>query len=322
MRCGGWCTGTFFLGFVAMAAGGCVSLDDHNRLKQKQRLVEADNVTLRTELEDERKVNDNLRNRVNSLEREAMTKDELLANLRKENDLLDGMRRMTQSELEKAAGRLGPITIEGSRLPPQLDSAIKRFADEHPTEVVYDAARGNVKWKADLIFPLGSDVVKESSMEALRGFTEILKSSAAADFEAIIIGHTDTRPIQRPETRAKHPTNWHLAAHRAISVSNVLQKYGYWPQRIMVAGCGEYRPVADNTTEAGNAMNRRVDVYLVPVGSITAAGSVASASPRGGERGATLAAPEPATTKRSTAAPKTTKQPSEEPATQPTPESP
>jgi chemotaxis protein MotB len=89
----------------------------------------------------------------------------------------------------------------------------------------------------------------------------------AADFDVIIVGHTCTRPIARSETKAKHPTNWHLSAHRAISVGFALQKYGYPAERTGVMGYGEYRPVADNATEAGASQNRRVDVYLVPRGA-------------------------------------------------------
>ena len=256
---------------VVMVSSGCVSLDKYNRLSQAHRRVTADKEQLAQELQDERDVNDNLRTKVGALEREMGAKDELVGNLRGENELLDQMRRMTQSELERAANRMGSITIEGPKLPGPLDTALKRFAEEHPAEVEYDPARGTVKWKADLIFALGSDVVKDSSMAALRGFTDILQSIDATDFEVLVVGHTDTRPIQRPETKAKHPTNWHLSTHRAIAVGNVLQKFGYSPTRIGVVGCGEFRPVADNASESGASLNRRVEIYLVPTGSIMAA---------------------------------------------------
>jgi chemotaxis protein MotB len=138
--------------------------------------------------------------------------------------------------------------------------------------VVYDARNGIVRWKADLLFALGSDVVKESSKDALRAFCDVIKSPAAGNFEAIIVGHTDNKPIKTEATRQKHPTNWHLSGHRAIAVAEVLLKDGYAPQRVGVLGCGEYRPVADNASASGASKNRRVEVYLVPVGSIVAAG--------------------------------------------------
>ena len=118
----------------------------------------------------------------------------------------------------------------------------------------------------DLLFASGSDVVRDSSKEALRAFCEVIKSPAAADFEAIVVGHTDTQPIKK--SAEKHPTNWHLSAHRAISVSTVLRQNGYGPERLGVMGYGEYRPVADNASAEGAAKNRRVEIYLIPAGSI------------------------------------------------------
>lgn len=292
MRRNGWMKSVAVV-FVVGMVGGCASLDEHNRLKQAHRLLTADRDQINQELADERRNTDSLRTRLQSYEREGMTKDELLANLRGENDLLDNMRKMTQAELEESLRRIGNITIEGSKLPAPLDSALKRFAEEHPSEVEYDAQRGFVKWKADLVFPLGSDVVKDSSLAGLRGFTDVLKSAAATDFETLVVGHTDTTPISRSDTKSKHPTNWHLSAHRSISVSNVLQQYGYAPQKISVMGCGEYRPIADNSSDSSKSRNRRVEIYLIPSGSIVQGGMAAPVAARGGERNSGRPQPTP-----------------------------
>jgi chemotaxis protein MotB len=147
-----------------------------------------------------------------------------------------------------------------------------------------------VKWKGDLLFPLGSADVKPASLDALRSFAEVLKSPAAVDFESVIVGHTDNRPVQRPETRQKHPTNWHLSSHRAIAVGDVLQKYGYQADRIGVMGCSEFRPVAENSSESGQSNNRRVEIYLVPRGSIVSH-KMASAPPARPAPGDVVAAP-------------------------------
>ncbi len=250
------------------ASTGCVSLDKYTRAKAANRTLTAEKESVGQELFDERHMNDSLRTKVDAQDRELAAKNELIANLRAENELLDELRGDAKKTLEGMANRQGMGDIIIPKLPAPLDSALKRFADEHPSEVVYDAAAGTVKWKGDLLFPLGSDEVRGSSMESLRSFAEVLKSPAAADFEAVIVGHTDNRPVQRPETKAKHPTNWHLSTHRAIAVGNVLQKYGYRAERIGCMGCSEYRPVAENASEAGQSHNRRVEIYLVPMGSI------------------------------------------------------
>ncbi len=270
MRCVGSLAGCSAVAFCLLISSGCVSLDEYQRLQAAHRRGQAEREALLQEMTDVRAANDSLRSRASSLERELETRAELLANLRKENELLDNLREKTQTALDDMANNqtLGDIAIMGPKLPAQLDSALKEFADAHPTAVVYDPARGTVKWKADLLFALGSDVVKQTSMEALKGFAEVIMSPAASGFEVIVAGHTDNRPIVRPETKTKHPTNWHLSAHRAISVAFVLANYGYPNERISVMGLGEYRPIADNTTESGASQNRRVEIYLVPRGVI------------------------------------------------------
>ena len=283
MRCGGWAVSGLAGCMSLLAGSGCVSLEDHNRLKAAHRTLMAEKQSLSQELFDARNNNDSLRTRLDARSRELETTTELLANLRGENDLLDGIRLQAQQQLEAMADRqrLGDISITGPKLPAPLHAALKDFADANPGTVEYDASHGTVKWKSDLLFALGSDVVKDSSLESLRGFTQVIMSPAAAGFEAIVVGHTDNTPIVRAGTKANHPTNWHLSSHRAISVAFVLTKYGYATNRIGVMGYGEYRPVASNADEAGKSRNRRVEIYLVPKGAIVESTADAAQPVRG-----------------------------------------
>ncbi len=270
MRAGKWTLSMFVGGWIVLNISGCATMDDKLRLQAQNRNMAAQKEALANDLMDARMANDALRTRVTTLESEVSTKNELVTNLKSENEVLDEMRKMAMGQLESAAQNqgLGNITISGPRLPEQLDSALKVFASQHPTMVEYDASYGTIKWKSDLLFALGSDVVKDTSKEVLRSFSEVIKSSAAKDFEVLVVGHTDNTPIVRQETKRKHPTNWHLSTHRAISVSNILRNFNYEADRIGVMGYGEYRPVAENVAETGKSQNRRVDIYLVPRGSI------------------------------------------------------
>jgi len=261
--------GGLLCGMAVMLAGGCVSFDKYNRLKMAHRRMTGEKEHLTVELYDARNVTSMLRERADALEGELATKDELLANLRHENDLLEQISQTTQAALEDMAGRqhLADIAIVGPKLPEALDNALKQFAQQHPGVVTYDPKNGTVKWKSDLVFALGSDVVKDSTKGSLAEFASLLKSPAAADFESIVVGHTCTTRMSSA-TKAKHYSNWHLSAHRAIAVANVLFENGYAERQVGVMGCGEFRPVADNGSEAGRSQNRRVEIYLVPVGAI------------------------------------------------------
>jgi len=155
----------------------------------------------------------------------------------------------------------------GAALPVELSTLLEDFAKQHDM-VDYDSSRGVVKFKSDLLFDKGSDNVAASAVEAVKSLTTILNTEQGKKFDVIIAGHTDDIPIQKPETRAKHPTNWHLSSHRAIAVLNVMESNGIEPKRMSIRGFGEYRPVAENKpNKGGNPQNRRVEIYIVPEGT-------------------------------------------------------
>ena len=56
-----------------------------------------------------------------------------------------------------------------------------------------------------------------------------------------------------------------LSESRARSVATYLQNKGVKSVRFDVVGFGEANPIADNNTEAGRALNRRVELTLLPI---------------------------------------------------------
>lgn len=75
-----------------------------------------------------------------------------------------------------------------------------------------------------------------------------------------IEGYTDNVPIRTSE----YPDNWRLSTDRAVTVLMYLKNnYGFNSDRLSVAGYGEFHPRADNSTEAGRAQNRRVDIVIL-----------------------------------------------------------
>ena len=158
------------------------------------------------------------------------------------------------------------LLLGGAALPVELSTLLEDFAKQHEM-VTYDASRGIVKFKSDLLFDKGSDNVAASAIEAVKSLTAILNSEQGRKFDVIVAGHTDDIPIQKPETRAKHPTNWHLSVHRAIAVLNVMESNNIESKRLSARGFGEYRPIAENQPgKKGNPQNRRVEIYIVAEG--------------------------------------------------------
>ncbi|QCO67751.1 OmpA family protein [Luteimonas yindakuii] len=59
--------------------------------------------------------------------------------------------------------------------------------------------------------------------------------------------------------------NQQLSERRAQAVAQYLSGQGVNQQRIITVGAGMTRPIADNSTDAGRAQNRRVEITLVPI---------------------------------------------------------
>ncbi len=89
---------------------------------------------------------------------------------------------------------------------------------------------------------------------------EIAKTLNGLDNNIKVAGHTDNIPIRNAKIRS----NWDLSAIRAINVTNFLiENGGLAPERFSIEGYSQYAPKYDNSTEAGRAKNRRVEIFLV-----------------------------------------------------------
>ena len=158
------------------------------------------------------------------------------------------------------------LLSSGGQLPVELTSKLEELANKYPM-ISYDADRGVLKFESDLTFERGSDQVTGSAADAVKSLCTILDSDQAKEFDVVVAGHTDDIPIQRAETLAQHPSNWHLSAHRGISVINIMTANGVDPKRLSVRGFGEYHPIEPNKpNHQGNAKNRRVEIFIIPKG--------------------------------------------------------
>jgi len=153
----------------------------------------------------------------------------------------------------------------GAKLPVELSTMLEDFAKQEEM-VTFDPNSGIVKFKSDLLFKSGSDEVEPAAGEAVKTLCGILNSEQARQFDVIVAGHTDDQPIRY--SRGKHPSNWHLSAHRAIAVLNVMVANEIDSKRMSIRGFGEFRPFVPNKPgKKGNKQNRRVEIFIVPKGT-------------------------------------------------------
>lgn len=113
-----------------------------------------------------------------------------------------------------------------------------------------------------LVLRMPSDVTFGSDQDAVnRSFYAVLDDVAAVlqeyDRSTIdIIGHADADGADA--------YNLDLSQRRASNVARYLIDRGVLPARMYVEGRGESQPIADNSTAAGKAQNRRVEIMIRP----------------------------------------------------------
>jgi chemotaxis protein MotB len=112
-----------------------------------------------------------------------------------------------------------------------------------------------------ILFDTGKAEVKKEGLEVLRKVISILKEES--DKAIRIEGHTDNDPITGALAK-KYPSNWELSSARAINVTRFLQEQGIDPAVLSAVAYGEHKPIAENDTPEGKAMNRRIEIILVP----------------------------------------------------------
>jgi chemotaxis protein MotB len=258
--------GLLTLGVCGLMLGGCVSKEEYEKAVAAARRANEQLGKCQSALKDCRTEVQKLTQDVADRDAQLAAKDQQLSLLMRGRDDLKADFDKLKELYEKAAGRavpgpIGPIAV----LPPNLDKALKEFAAAHPDLVEYLPQYGMVKLKADLTFEPGSDTVQAGAKDALAKFVAVINGPDGAKFNIYVAGHTDDIPIEKPDTKRKHPDNWYLSVHRAIAVEQVVAKAGLSQPRIAAMGFSEWHPVAANAAgRKGNRANRRVEIWIVP----------------------------------------------------------
>lgn len=247
---------TFVLLFaVAVLPAGCVAQRQYDELELAYRKSQEQVGELENRISE-------LQQQIAMLEANPEQYQDRIADLTAERDQLVSQLDQLRSRIENLAERDVQVV-----LPDEVDEALRRFADQNSDMVEYDASRGMIKFRSDVTFALGSADLTSNAQTTLGRFGRLLNDPSIREYEVRVVGHTDTVPISREATRERHPTNWHLSVHRAISVRNAIANAGVDSVRTSVGGYGPYRPVANNTA-SGAEPNRRVEIYLVSMAPV------------------------------------------------------
>lgn len=105
---------------------------------------------------------------------------------------------------------------------------------------------------ADVSFDVGRYAIKPNMRPVLDRLASTLNQHSVTT--VTIIGHTDST--------GSDAVNEPLSVNRAAATRDYLVQRGVSAQRVAVDGRGSRQPIADNSTAAGRAMNRRVEIFI------------------------------------------------------------
>lgn len=110
-----------------------------------------------------------------------------------------------------------------------------------------------VRVELDVKFDFDRAQVKQDSMADIQDLADFMKQYGQTS--TVVEGHTDSVGTDAYNQR--------LSERRANAVREVLvNQHGLQSDRVRAVGYGEARPVADNSTEEGRAINRRVEAEV------------------------------------------------------------
>ena len=126
------------------------------------------------------------------------------------------------------------------------------------TSVAVDRTADNrlkVNVPSDVSFQTGSATINPE----MRPVLNEVGSNMDPNIKVTVVGHTDST--------GSDAVNDPLSLDRAESVRDYLSTHGVNGRQISVTGRGSREPVATNSTDAGRAQNRRVEIFLSEPGS-------------------------------------------------------
>ena len=118
-----------------------------------------------------------------------------------------------------------------------------------------------VTFDSGILFATGKAQLSATAKSSLTQFATVLKNNA--DCDIAIQGYTDNQGWKGSTAEQSAEKNLALSQERAQAVSSYLLGLAVPANQIKsVEGFGEANPVASNATAAGQAENRRVEVYM------------------------------------------------------------
>ena len=195
-------------------------------------------------------------------EKDKLSKDLTLANNKNAQLLSDRSALQTsvadmQNALKEQARRQAEVEARIASFKALLDR-FRPLIDTGKLKVKIVEGRMVLVLATDILFDKGSAELSEEGRIAIGDVATALASFPNRSFQ--VEGHTDNDPIS---TR-RYPSNWDLAADRALNVVKAMVESGLPATQISGSSYGEFKPIASNENDEDKAQNRRIEIVIVP----------------------------------------------------------
>lgn len=215
---------------------------------------------LATELATAKQRNADLTAQLAAMGGAAGDKDKMAAELAACRQRVAELEKMLADRDKELAGLRGDLSSEMAKLKEAqrgLIRALKPQIDKQTIAVDLNNERLLINLASGYLFGSGEDQLKPAGADALKQVGAILKDFP--EYKVAVDGHTDNRPI-KSSLKKTFPTNKELSEARAANAAKALTEGGLGAAT--THGYADTKPVGPNTTDAGRAKNRRVEIRV------------------------------------------------------------
>jgi chemotaxis protein MotB len=187
-------------------------------------------------------------------------KDKLAAELAKSKQQVSELESQLADRDKELVGLRSELSAEMAKLKEAqrgLIRALRPEIEKGDITVDLNNERLLINLASSYLYGSGQDELKPAGAEALKQVGAVLKDFP--EYKVAVDGHTDNVAI-RGALKKKFPTNKELSESRAANAAKALTEGGLGATT--THGYADAKPVEPNTTEAGRAKNRRVEVRV------------------------------------------------------------
>ena len=231
--------------------------NEQGQLKQELEKIETEREQLRSDLQETRSVLDQV---TEELGQKVKAREQALSESSNRAESINAQLLAASGQIDNLQKERQEIQVRFIELQQKLES------DLQSKDVEIEQLKGNmtvIRLAADILFDPGSAALRDSGRNALALIAAALNE--IPDRQNSLEGHTDSVPISE-RLQEIYATNWELSTARAARAARYLQSRGIAPERMRAVGYGPYQPVAENADPEMRALNRRLEIMLLPAG--------------------------------------------------------